>query len=868
MRSEPLPGSLTEPLRRPLPWQRRQGLDDVLAGWQADPDLAANFVLAAEQPPVVARPAPLPQDLAPAVRAALASRGLNGLYHHQAVAYAQVAAGRHVVVATPTASGKSLCYNLPVLQRLCTVPQTRALYLFPTKALARDQEEALRLLVRATGLSCGAVTYDGDTPGDARRAAREQSGLILTNPDMLHAGIMPHHASWARFFASLAFVVVDELHTYRGVFGSHVANVLRRLWRIAEFHGARPIMIAASATLANAGEHATRLLGQPVTAVDENGAPQGRRHVRIYNPPVVNQELGIRASYLKSSVRLALDLIRAGVSTLIFGQSRNNVEIMLKYLRDRLGDSAVDPQSIQAYRGGYLPEARRRIEAGLRAGNIRCVVATNALELGVDIGSLDAVICAGYPGAQASLWQRFGRGGRRGKASLALLVTSSAPLDQYWAQQPARLLETAQEEARIDPDNVEILVQHLKCAAFELPFRGALSFGDVPQEAVGDALDYLVQHRVLHREDAADGARAYHWANEAYPANHVSLRQVGWDNFVIIDLARDKTMAELDWRSAHTMLHEQAIYQHAGAQYQVERLDYDNRKAYVRAVSPDYYTDAMTHTKLDVIDPAASVHLQAAPALVTLGWGEVKVVSKVVGYKKVKFHTHENVGYGDVRLPDMQMHTTACWLRFSPGALDALALRRADAIDGLRGLAAALHTVAAVHLMVDPRDLGRVVEDGGEHEARVGVTAFDPTLFLYDQVPGGVGLAERLFENLPLLLARTQALVADCRCSSGCPGCVGPMSIAAVAPVVTPPSIAGTPPHPPLADSVPSRPAGGVAADLSVTAPTVPPALAAGSSPLPAPVPASVSLVAAAPLPRKEVVQALLAAPWSPCASR
>jgi DEAD/DEAH box helicase domain-containing protein len=766
--------------RPPPPYGRTPGIGAVIDAWQADARLWRNVVLDEELPEQPDVSVELPPELAPNVARALAVRGVKGLYRHQARAFELVRGGADIVVSTPTASGKSLCYNLPVLDRLARERSARAMYIFPTKALARDQEEALRSLLGDAGLSAAAITYDGDTPSDTRRAAREKSGILITNPDMLHAGILPHHTSWARLFANLRFVVIDELHTYRGVFGSHLANLLRRLERVARFHGSKPIFVFASATIGNPGEHASRMVGRPVRLVRENGAPRGSRRLIIYNPPVVNPELGIRQSYVKTAVRLATDLVLGRVSTLVFGQSRNNVEVMLKYMRDRLAAEKLDPEVVQGYRGGYLPETRRRIETGLRAGEVQCVVATNALELGIDIGSLDAVLCAGYPGSIAGLWQRFGRAGRRQGESLALLVTSSAPLDQYLARLPQDLLAAEVEQARIDPDNVEILVQHLKCAAFELPFTRGESFGDVPAEATGDALGFLAQHRVLHPVEAQGGSTVFHWAADSYPANHVSLRSVGWDNFVIIDVEADRTMAEMDWRSTHTMLHEQAIYQHEGEQYQVERLDFENHKAYVRKVEPDYYTDALTHTRVSVIEAESEAELVSPRAhKSTAGLGEVSVVEKVVGYKKIKFHTHENVGYGEVHLPDMQMHTTAFWLTLQHALVTSLGAPPTDVIEALQGVANALHTVAAVGLMIDPRDLGRTLSAQGEPGTppiKDGplVSGFDPTIFLYDHTPGGVGLAGRLFAERESLLARTRQLVAVCPCGEGCPACIGP----------------------------------------------------------------------------------------------
>ncbi|WP_240360467.1 DEAD/DEAH box helicase [Pyxidicoccus caerfyrddinensis] len=759
---------------RRTPWNAPRGLDAVLQGWRSDRQLWPSFVLDEATPARAGTFSPVPEDVAPQVREALRQRGIEQLFSHQAEAYRLARAGQSLVIATPTASGKSLCYNLPLLDRFAREPQARALYLFPTKALSRDQEEALRALMREAGLSHGAITFDGDTPADARRAARERSGVLLTNPDMLHTGILPHHASWARLFSNLRYVVIDELHTYRGVFGSHLANVLRRLQRVARFHGADPVFIAASATIGNPQAHARRMLGRDVALVSESGAPTGERRVMVFNPPVVNAELGIRASYLKTAVRLTADLVRAGVSTLLFGQSRNNIEVMLKYLRDRFVEEKLDPSLIQGYRGGYLPGTRRATEAALRAGEVRCVVATNALELGIDIGSLDAVVCAGYPGSVAALMQRFGRAGRRGAGSLALLVTSSAPLDQYMASDPRFLIGAPVEHARIDPDNVEILVQHLKCASFELPFEEGEPFGDVPPESTAEALGFLAQHEVVHPTVGEAGKRVFHWSTDAYPANHVSLRSVGWDNVVIIERGTDRTLAEMDFRSAHTMLHEQAIYQHEGEQYQVEQFDYENHKAYVRKVAPDYFTDAMTYVRVHVIQED-----QAAPMGPDLhaGMGEVSVIEKVVGYKKIKYHTHENVGYGDVALPEMQMHTTSLWLTVPESVVRSMRAPRPSVIDALRGVTNALRTVACVGLMIDPRDVGKTLGSRDDAEGpprKDGGVGFDPTIFLYDNMPGGVGLAARLYDQRDELLLRARRLLESCPCEEGCPACIGP----------------------------------------------------------------------------------------------
>jgi len=743
--------------------------------------------------------APIPANLPEGLAHALRDRGIARLYSHQARAIDAARSGRHVVVATPTASGKSLCFHVPVLEALAADPDARAIYLYPTKALARDQEAGLRDLMRAAGTSnAGAIVYDGDTPGDARRAAREHARVILTNPDMLHAAVLPHHAAWARTLQNLRFIVVDELHVYRGVFGSHVANVLRRLLRVARFHGSTPRILGATATIGNPRAHAARLFGvadAEIELVADSGAPRGERRFFLFNPPVVNEELGVRASYVKQAVMLASDLVAARVPTIVFGHSRNSVEVMLRYLRDAVATgpgrtdrgTGIDPSRIVAYRGGYLPEQRRDIERRLRDGEILCVVATNALELGIDIGELDAVVCAGYPGSIAATWQRFGRGGRRGAESICVLVASSAPVDQYLAREPAFLLGGPVEEARVDPDNVEILVQHVKCAAFELPFRRGESFGSLGPDDTADALSFLERHRVLH-----EAGGTFHWAADTYPANDVSLRSSGWDNVVIIDVERDRSIAELDYRASHTMLHEQAIYQHDGECWQVERLDHENHKAFVRRVEPDYWTTALTYVDVSVIEESATGPIVVSPspgrrplALARpawpSGWGEVAVVERVVGYKKIKFYTHENAGYGDVRLPEMQMHTTAFWLTVPEAVCAAVRSGRPAAIDGLCGIGVALETVATLALMCDPRDLGTTLGDAGDGDGdaprreRGGPKpGYSPTLFLYEHVPGGTGLAERIWEQRDALLERTLRMITSCACAGGCPACVGP----------------------------------------------------------------------------------------------
>ncbi len=447
------------------------GLTELLDRLRAAPEHRENFVVWREMPPRPARYADVPPEADPRVVQALRARGIERLWSHQAEAAAAALHGEHVVVVTPTASGKTLCYNLPVLSTVLGDPSARALYLFPTKALAQDQLDELHGLITATGADIKTFTYDGDTPGDARRAVREAGHVVITNPDMLHTGILPHHTKWRRLFANLRYVVIDELHGYRGVFGSHVANLIRRLRRVCRFYGADPVFICCSATIANPEELAAKLIGAPVRPIQESGAPAGRKVVALYNPPVVNRELGIRRSAMQVARALAGTLIRGGVQTIVFAQSRMSVEILLTYLQRELRRPPGAPEQVRGYRGGYLPNERRAIERGLREGTVRGVVATNALELGIDIGGLDAAVLVGYPGSVASTWQQFGRVGRRQGTAEAIMVATSSPLSQYIAAHPAFIFDGAPEAGLINPDNFYILVSHLKCAAFELPFE-------------------------------------------------------------------------------------------------------------------------------------------------------------------------------------------------------------------------------------------------------------------------------------------------------------------------------------------------------------------------------------------------------------
>ncbi len=749
-------------LRRPA---GLEGAVNRFREWMAKPDSPVRSIQ--HQPAREGDFSPIPDTVAPALAASYVARGMDRLYSHQAAAYAEVEAGKNVVVVTPTASGKTLCYNLPVLNRLLSDPGARAMYLFPTKALAEDQLQEFQAAVdsiRVNGKApeIRAFTYDGDTPQDARRAIRERANVVFTNPDMLHAGILPHHTKWAKVFENLQFIVIDELHYYRGVYGSHLANIVRRIRRICEFYGSKPVFICSSATIANPRELAQALCEQPFSLVEKNGAPSGEKYFVFYNPPVVNRELGIRRSYLAESRRIALEFLDRGQQTLVFTNNRLATEILTTYLKDAAERIPALKNRISGYRGGYLPKERRAIEQQIRTGAIRGVVATNALELGVDIGSLDAVVMAGYPGTIASTWQRAGRAGRRQKASLAVLVASSAPLDQYIVENPAYFFDRPPEHAFINPDNLEILLNHLKCAAFELPIRVGEKFG--PHDP-GDLCRFLQELGLLHLT-----GDTWHWTSDTYPADAVSLRAVTSDNFVVIDTTNDnKAIAEVDFPSALTTLHEKAIYLHDARQFQVERFDYDGRKAYVRAVECDYFTDAIDYTQVKIINEFDRAELpESARAL----HGEVRVNRQIVGFKKVKFYTMENVGAGNLSTPEQEMHTTSFWLHFSEGFLARFPdLTPTEKQNGLVGLGHALRAVAALLLMCDPRDLGVTLTEDSTEPSR----DYRPNLYLYDNYPGGIGGSQPLFKMQDRLLRATAELIAGCPCEHGCPSCVGPI---------------------------------------------------------------------------------------------
>jgi DEAD/DEAH box helicase domain-containing protein len=730
-------------------------LPEFLAELKKNSCVSGYHYVAPREPQLVE----FPQALDRRLKEALEHRNILKLYSHQARAFDLANEGKNVVVVTPTASGKTLCYNLPVLQRILENSDSRALYLYPTKALTYDQLDDLMHwsddLTNAGTI--GVYSYDGDTPQDARSAIRSRGHIVLSNPDMLHKGILPHHTKWARLFENLKFIVIDELHTYRGIFGSHLANLFRRVERICKFYGSKPQFICTSATIANPQELAEKLTGVPFEFIRDSGAGEGEKHVFFYNPPVVNRQLGIRRSYVKEAEHIAAAFLKRKIPAIVFANSRLITEILVRYLKESLEQGAVPEETVVGYRGGYLPNERRHIERGLREGRIRGVVSTNALELGIDIGSLDVSVLAGYPGTIASTWQRIGRAGRRSGMSVAVLVASSTPLDQFIVNHPEYFLNQPPEMGLINPDNIHILINHLQCAAFELPFDVSERFGG---HDVSEILDFLRDRGFIHRAGSK-----WHWTNVTYPADSISLRSISSDNFVVVETSgENRIIGEVDYTSAFSTLHEKAIYLHQGQQYYVHQLDIPERRAYIKQVESEYFTDAITYTKVKILETMESAAEH--------NHGEVHVAHQVVGFKKLKFYTMENVGSGDLNLPAQEMHTTSYWITIPRATLESLPYSTTEKLNGLHGLAYALANLSCVYLMCDRRDVGSAVDAGLENPA------FHPTIFLYDNFPGGIGLSRPLYEIRDQVLKATHELIRSCSCEDGCPSCVGPTTMA------------------------------------------------------------------------------------------
>ncbi len=732
-------------------------LEQIIDFLRSDPRITPNITHWEEIPPKPAELTDFPPDVNPRLVEVLRQKGIRQLYSHQLEAYNAIRDGKNIVLVTPTASGKTLAYNLPILNHILKEPESRALYLFPTKALSQDQLKELHDLITLLEADIRTFTFDGDTPVTARKAIRRSGHIVITNPDMLHQGILPHHTIWVRLFENLKYIVIDEIHYYRGVLGSHMGNLIRRLKRIANFYHSHLRFICCSATIANPDELAQKIIEEPVELIDRSGAPTGKKHFVFYNPPLVNRELGIRRSVINEVRRLATHFLESHVQFIVFARSRLRVEVITRYIKEAAKKLHISPDKVSGYRGGYLPNERRAIERGLKSGEILSVVSTNALELGIDIGQLDVSILAGYPGSIASAWQQAGRAGRRNTTSLTILIASSSPMDQFIIEHPEYFFEKSPESGIIDPNNLLILMSHLKCAAFEIPFRETENFGI---DATKEVLDYLAEKNVLR---ATDGK--YYWMSEIYPAEEISLRSASPDNVVIIDKTRgERVIGEVDLFSAQMLVHQEAIYMHETNQYHVDQLDWERKKAYVREVSVDYFTDAITKANVKVL----SVDDEKEFTRLKLVYGEINVSSVTTGYKKIKFFTHENVGAGQVHLPELEMATNALWFEFSREFIDHFQIPESELGGALQAVANVLRNIAPIYIMCDPSDIRALPMVRAPFSNR-------PTIYLYDNFPGGVGLSWKVMNSPVPVVEGALNLVRNCPCQSGCPSCVGPL---------------------------------------------------------------------------------------------
>ncbi len=639
-------------------------LASLLDFWKRDPNTAPNLAAWQTLPPRPAQTHPFPDDLPAPLSQALIAAGIHSIYSHQLEAWTHARAGENIILSTGTASGKTLAYNLPVFAELLENENARALYLFPTKALTQDQLSTLGSLKLETW-NLNPAIYDGDTPSSARPAIRKNARILLTNPDMLHTGILPHHTNWLELFSNLKYVVIDEAHTYRGVFGSHVANVIRRLKRAAKFHGSQPKFLLASATIGNPQELAAKLIEEPVRLIDNDGSARGPRHFILYNPPLVDESLGLRKSSLLEGVRLAQDLLDHHVQTVVFARSRRSVEIVLTYLQQNQSSNAnlelpiTNYQSqIRGYRSGYLPSQRREIEKGLRDGTVKIVVATNALELGIDIGGLGAAILVGYPGAVASARQQAGRAGRGLESAVSVLVASANPIDQFLARHPEYFFERSPEQALINPDHLLILLEHLRCAVFELPFQKGEGFGALPAETIEEYLHFLLSTGEVHLSNDK-----FFWMADQYPAANISLRSASPHSVVLQTVIEDRpqVIGTVDGQSALWMVHPGAVYLHEAQQYVVEELNLEDRLARLKPAASDYYTEPLRQTEVKLLSHNATLVIPGGDK----HWGELQITTYVAGFRKRRWYTHENLGEEPLDLPPADLQTTGYWLSLS-----------------------------------------------------------------------------------------------------------------------------------------------------------------------------------------------------------
>lgn len=814
-------------------------ISDLLDFWKNDDQTAPNFSAWKITPPRNAQTRPIPDGISTSFREALSTLGINTLYSHQHSAWTYIQQNKNIILSTSTASGKTLSYNLPVLSSIINNNQTRALYLFPTKALAQDQFSSIQNLVPETW-NLKLAIYDGDTPQKDRSTIRKNANIVLSNPDMLHTGILPHHANWGEFFTNLKFVVIDEAHTYRGIFGSHVANVIRRLKRVAKFYGATPQFILASATIGNPKELAEKLIEEPVELIDNDGSSKGERHFIIYNPPVIDSSLGLRKSSILESVRLTTDLLKHNVQSVVFARTRRTVEIVLTNLQTLIPnlESRITSSQIRGYRSGYLPTQRREIEQGLRDGTVKTVVATTALELGIDIGTLGAAILVGYPGTIASARQQAGRAGRGDAPAVSILVASPNPLDQFLAHHPEYFFERSPEMALLNPNHLLILLEHLRCAMFELPFQTRESFGSLSWELIEEYLQFLVSNQESHVSN-----ETYYWMKDQYPAANISLRSASPQSFVLTSVDSDGrpfTIGTVDGESAHWMIHPGAIYMHEAQQYFVQELNLESHNAQLIPVGLDYYTEPQQKSEIQVLNQIAQEVIAGGEK----GYGEIQVTTQVIGFKKLRWFTNENLGEEPLDLPPTELQTTGYWVTLSEEVVNQLresgawtndpndygpgwqkirenvrmrdqftcqvcgakettrqhdvhhktpfrAFTSAEEANRLENLITLCHSChhkveQNVRIRSGLAGLGFVLgnlaplflmcdnRDLGIHTDSAGSINGLPSIVLFDLVPAGIGFSQKLFELHDELIARAYELVTQCRCEDGCPSCVGP----------------------------------------------------------------------------------------------
>jgi DEAD/DEAH box helicase domain-containing protein len=722
-------------------------------GWRDQ--IAFIEEIEAKKPRFAEPAAPLPEQITDALN----RQKIEQLYLHQAQAVNLSREGRDFVVVTGTASGKTLCYNIPIFEKLLNEPNATALYLFPTKALAQDQVRgALRFLSQTSGIAATAGTYDGDTSPEARRNLRDSGQLIFTNPDMLHAGILPNHARWARFFERLSYVVVDEVHTYRGVFGSQVAGVLRRLDRITKHYGSRPQYLTSSATIANPVELASSLTGRDMALIDDDGSPRGAKSFALWNPPFIDEgEKVERLSPLTEAQRIMCDLIEDDIQTIAFVRTRKMVELLFRFTQDELSHrSASRASRIKPYRGGYLPEERRNIENQLFNGELLGVVSTNALELGIDIGSLEACLLVGYPGTIASTWQQAGRAGRGDAPSLVILVGQNTPVDQYLMHHGEYLFGKTPEHAIIDPNNPHIGIGHLRCAAHELPITKDES-SDMFGEFTPALLDLLVDERHLKRIK-----EKWHWAQSSYPAAQVALRNIDDVTYTIQVEGENgpQILGTLDEMGAFMQAHTHAVYLHEGETYFVDKLDHEQKIAFVRREGLDYHTTAINEQYIHIDETTREDKWRVS----NIYFGDTTVSVTVTMFKKIKFGSRDSIGYENLELPTRQMETTALWIVPSEKSLDLCRRWGKVPADGLKGIVNVLTEVVPMYVMGDVNDIGGVIDSSNLGR---------PAMFIYDKYPGGIGYSERAYDWTEQIMSTALDVINECLCKRGCPSCVG-----------------------------------------------------------------------------------------------